>query len=236
MPNFIIPGLENYFGSKGGNGVYQQIISHITPHKVFVVPFLGHCAITRNITPADILILNDASEKVITQWSYYFLRSNIYKFTDVGHYQIFELKENKKTDDLLRKSPSIIIISKDDALHFIPKTLPEILKKYKVLSKDVFVYQDPPYPFSSRKNKKDVYEHEMYDYEHDELLSINMKMNYNTILSSYENELYDTTLENWNTHEFSAQTRNGKALEKIYYNYSLNDGLLYDYSFLEGIP
>ena len=67
MP-FAIPALEGYFGGKGGSGVYQQIINIIPPHDTLVVPFLGHCGITRNIKPCSNWYLNDIDRDVVDEW------------------------------------------------------------------------------------------------------------------------------------------------------------------------
>ena len=64
----VIHGLEGYPGCKGGAGVYQQIRSHLPKCKTLYVPFLGHCAITRNIKLPETLILNDMNLEVIHRW------------------------------------------------------------------------------------------------------------------------------------------------------------------------
>jgi site-specific DNA-adenine methylase len=66
--SFKIPSLEGYFGGKAGSGTYQQIINIIPPHRVFGVPFLGHCGITRNIKKASVTILNDFDSTVTDAW------------------------------------------------------------------------------------------------------------------------------------------------------------------------
>ena len=71
----VIPGLEGYPGCKGGAGVYQQIISHIPKCETLYIPFLGHCAITRNINRPRRLILNDKDPIVVDAWTEELLRS-----------------------------------------------------------------------------------------------------------------------------------------------------------------
>ena len=72
----------------------------------------------------------------------------------------------------------------------------------------------------------------MNDTQHQDLLSINLRMPYKALLSTYDNNLYNTTLESWNKHSFGVGTRKGKAVETVYYNYDLSNGLLHDYSYL----
>lgn len=63
-----IPGLSNYLGSKGGMGTAERIINLISPHDTLVIPFAGHCAITRKMRwPARVLI-NDLDPTVVDAW------------------------------------------------------------------------------------------------------------------------------------------------------------------------
>ena len=64
----VIYGLENYPGCKGAAGVYQNIISHIPKCDTLIVPFLGHCAITRDIKRPKCLISNDLDPFVYACW------------------------------------------------------------------------------------------------------------------------------------------------------------------------
>lgn len=222
-----VPGLENYNGCKGGNGVYQQIISLIPPHKILVVPFLGHCGISRNIAPADILICVDASVHVIETWKNYLIQNLIYTFRDDISYYTFI-----KSKNTLGNLPNLILLHKDDALHFLPNVLPGIIYKYTDTPEQVLIYQDPPYPKFSRKGKRDLYEFEMTDLQHEQLLSMNKKMMSNILISTYDNNMYDINLKGWNKYSFTSSTRSGIAIETVYYNYKIGDGKLHDYRFL----
>lgn len=68
MKPLRIPGLDTYFGGKGGAGVYQQIINRIPPCDTLVVPFLGNCAVTRHIRRPSHLRLNDADPRIVALW------------------------------------------------------------------------------------------------------------------------------------------------------------------------
>ncbi len=59
---------ETYFGGKGGDGVYQNIINCIRPHQVFISPFLGHCAVMRFKKPARRSVGIDLDPAVIEVW------------------------------------------------------------------------------------------------------------------------------------------------------------------------
>lgn len=220
----FIPELKNYNGCKGGNGVYQQIISLIPPHKVLVIPFLGHCGIVRNIAPASILIGIDASEKVINSWKKYLIQDLLYVYKD-DSCNILIKTENSKGN-----LSGIIHLYQEDALMFLNKKLRYHISKYK---DDTVLYLDPPYPFSTRKSTQKLYQYEFTDEQHVHMLSMITKMiDKKIVISTYDNSLYSNSLKNWNKHSFPVGTRNGRATETIYYNFSINDGLLHDYRYL----
>lgn len=60
--------IRNYFGSKNGAGVSQQIINEIRPHDIYLELFLGSGAIYLNKKPASISIINDIDPKVVKLW------------------------------------------------------------------------------------------------------------------------------------------------------------------------
>ena len=59
---------QNYFGSKNGSGVYQQIINQIRPHDVYMELFAGSGAIVQYKKPAAETIISDIDEKVYNAW------------------------------------------------------------------------------------------------------------------------------------------------------------------------
>ena len=92
----------------------------------------------------------------------------------------------------------------------------ELIKRYD--DKDTLLYLDPPYPQILRK--KNIYKHEMTDEQHEELLSVIQKSKSNIIISSYDNELYNTRLSDWNTAIRPTIAQMGlHRIEKIYMNY-----------------
>lgn len=60
---------DSYLGGKGCAGTYQQIINLIPPCNTLVIPFLGNCAITRNIRLPEHVLLNDIDGEVVKAWS-----------------------------------------------------------------------------------------------------------------------------------------------------------------------
>ena len=63
-----IPGLEHYFGGKGGSGTYQAIINHIPPHDCYIEPFLGAGSIMKHKKPATVSIGIDMDGEVVDFW------------------------------------------------------------------------------------------------------------------------------------------------------------------------
>lgn len=183
----------SYFGGKGGNGTYQSIINEIPPHDTLIIPFAGNCAITRNIKPANMTILNDIDPEVIKRWA---------------------------NDYIPNKD---LILSNKDFRRFF--------SSYKFLP-DNFIYCDPPYLKSSRKSNADVYNFEMSDRDHIDLLQIIIKLNCNVAISSLPNKLYDEYLHGWRKVEYKNITRRGLVIESLYCNYNIIDGALHDYNFL----
>jgi DNA adenine methylase len=63
-----------------------------------------------------------------------------------------------------------------------------------------FFYCDPPYYHPTRA-AQDVYDHEMSEAEHRQLLEVLRQVRGKVILSGYANELYGRALANWQRHE-----------------------------------
>lgn len=102
------------------------------------------------------------------------------------------------------------------------------------IGNDTFIYLDPPYRMDSRKSKQKLYNFEMSDSQHIDLLEQAIKMtDYKIMISHYPNPVYDDYLSDWKTVDFLSKTRNGMAWERIYMNYELT-GELHDYRFIGG--
>ena len=65
-----VAAYENgYTGGKESAGTYQKIINEIRPFDLLIVPFLGHCAITRNIDLKGAKVIGiDINPNVINAW------------------------------------------------------------------------------------------------------------------------------------------------------------------------
>ena len=191
---------KNYFGSKNGSGVYQQIINQIRPHDVYIELCAGSGAIAQFKKPAPSkTFINDISDKVVQAWK----SSTI----DIPNCEVLQMD----AAELLQ------IFCFDQRLKYV-------------------VYIDPPYPMDSRRSSRDVYDHEMTDQQHIELLKAVLSLAGNTnidfVISTYSNPIYSEMLKGWNLHTFQAQTRKGLATEYLYMNYFDHSGLLHQYDYL----
>lgn len=70
----------------------------------------------------------------------------------------------------------------------------ELIERYN--TEDVFIYADPPYLHGTRKNY--LYKHEMTDANHKELLDVLVRHKGKVLLSGYDNDMYNNTLQGWN--------------------------------------
>lgn len=59
---------SSYLGGKSGSGVYQRIINLMSPHQVYMEPFLGGGAILKRKLPAQLNIGLDLDPDVIACW------------------------------------------------------------------------------------------------------------------------------------------------------------------------
>lgn len=83
-----------------------------------------------------------------------------------------------------------------------------------------FVYCDPPYVMSSRRQGAKLYRHEYSDDDHRRLIAALVRLPCPVMVSGYSSPLYDDSpLSTWRTETFNAMTRRGSAVEQIWMNY-----------------
>lgn len=99
-----------------------------------------------------------------------------------------------------------------------------------VHSKDTFIFLDPPYLHSTRPNRTELYEFEMTDDEHIQLLATVLQLNCNVMIIHPKCELYDTYLKDWNKVEVKIRYNQKLSIEYLYMNYKPTE--LQDYQFL----
>ncbi len=83
---------------------------------------------------------------------------------------------------------------------------------------NVLMYIDPPYLLSTRSNR--IYKHEMKDEDHEALLEVLLQNKARIILSGYDNQLYNSILQEWHKESINCTAEGGRAaVETIWMNY-----------------
>ncbi|MCI8374898.1 MAG: DNA adenine methylase [Lachnospiraceae bacterium] len=94
----------------------------------------------------------------------------------------------------------------------------ELINRYD--TEDVFLYVDPPYLHSTRKNY--LYRYEMKDADHKELLKALVSHPGKVLLSGYDNDLYNDMLPGWYKVQKKTQAEAGKIrTETLWMNYKI---------------
>ena len=92
----------------------------------------------------------------------------------------------------------------------------KLIKRYN--RKETLLYLDPPYLLDTRSKR--IYQHEMTDEDHIELLRIIQEFKGKAIVSGYESEMYNSTLKGWHKEKKKVNTEmGGSATEVIWMNY-----------------
>ncbi|MFQ9923760.1 MAG: DNA adenine methylase [Beduini sp.] len=113
------------------------------------------------------------------------------------------------------------VLENDDAIN--------IIKKYN--NPDVFIYCDPPYVLSTRKEH--LYKHDMTDEQHIELLRTLKEHKGKVLISCYNEEIYSKELAGWHKETIETAAERGKRTECLYMNY-LPQPSLFDIGELNG--
>ena len=106
------------------------------------------------------------------------------------------------------------------------------LANYKFTGNE-FVYADPPYLMSTRRQHRQLYRWELATESlHLELLTVLKSLPCKVMISGYRSDLYDRELAGWEVETFEAVTRGGgMATEYLWMNYP-RPIALHDYRYL----
>lgn len=117
--------------------------------------------------------------------------SNLYR----NGFRSSQQKTSPYTTKEWRNLPERLIAASKRLLNAQIENLPaeEVIKRYN--TPDVFMYIDPPYLHSTRKNY--LYKHEMSDEEHEGLLDLIKNHPGKIIISGYDSKLYNSYLKGW---------------------------------------
>lgn len=233
-----------YPGGKAASGTYQQIINLIPPHRVYIETHLGGGAIARAKRPAAVNILIDLDAAAIAAFgdtcrhpspfpaipdpiatpgdasatpNPAILASSI-ESDDTGPHRHPWRGGPTPPDSAIVATPAgngdtrcTFHLLNTDALAF--------LRSYPFQG-DEFVYCDPPYLLSTRRQHRPIYRCELSEADHVALLACLLSLPCKVMLSGYYSDLYAAALKGWHTHTFEAVTRGGSmATEWLWMNY-----------------
>ncbi len=126
-----------------------------------------------------------------------------------------------RTSEAWNNLPETLILASIRLKQAQNENLPaeELIKRYN--TKDVFIYCDPPYLPGIRKGY--LYENEMSEEDHIDLLKLLQKHPGKILLSGYENELYNEFLKGWYKVKKDATAEHGLSrIEVLWMNYEKN--------------
>lgn len=117
---------------------------------------------------------------------------------------------------VIRDNPNEII----EQIMFTPFSIEEyhnsrIINEHD--NEDVFIYCDPPYVLSTRKEH--LYNYDMTDEQHIELLEVLKRHKGKILISGYDNKLYNKMLKNWHKETIVTSSERGKRIECLWMNY-----------------
>jgi DNA adenine methylase len=193
---------KGYRGNKGVLGLYQFIINRIPQCNTIVELFAGSGAITEKILSTAVTDEN-----------------NCWHLGNGSLVRTILNDCNPGTTDILKKKfqyPTKIYTL--NALQFLSSVMPGLT--------DVFIYADPPYQLSTRGSQRRIYEYEMSDSDHVQLLQAAVTVNCNWMISHYKCDLYDSMLPGWTKEKFKVSYHGKVKEECIYYNYEKPSKLL----------
>lgn len=198
-------GRDSYFGGKAGAGVVQTLINHVPPHDVLVIPFAGHCALSRTIQPCQALLLCDLDDDVRDWWQGRLPDHSKFMHTD-GLVMLEEMSSDAES------SGGVLGCRADR----------------------VCVYCDPPYKLSTRTSVA-RYRHDWTDDDHRRFLHVATRLSAtgtSLLISHYRNTMYDHALRAWNRTDFTGHSRGGPRTERLYFSFEVTD--LHDFRFYGG--
>jgi len=232
-----------YDGGKAGAGIAQTIINQIPPHEIYIEPFLGDGAVIRRKKPARRNVGIEIDGQVLAAWigdelpglelhccdgiewlrhafHLYRLPSFLLSAARPG---LPAIAARKRVAARAAKSS---VVSRAENPAKDPAAVSPIV------AAEAFIYADPPYLRSTRRNKGKMYRHELSDADHLKLLATLKALPCMVAVSGYYSEMYAAELAGWRTLRFWNQTRVGRAEEWLWMNYPEPVGRLHDARFL----
>lgn len=154
--------------------------------------------------------IEKARRFLIQCWQGHGFRTNSYKVgwrNDVqGREKAYALSNWYRLPDWIMKSTERL---KEVQIENRPAV--EVIRRHK--NKKVLIYADPPYLLETRTGKQ--YKHEMDKEDHIELLETLLKHPGPVILSGYDSNLYDDSLDGWHKENIDNLAEHGKKRKEV---------------------
>lgn len=208
---------DSYFGGKGAEGIWQWHINNTPPHRVRIVPFAGHCFLSRKMAGCEQIVLCDLDAEVIDWW-----RSS-------GQLPPNAVLHHGCGLELIRSTLS-------PGLSSLPAGSPEtslvanIVRNGDGISREsVFVYVDSPYHPDTRTSRH-RYPFDMGAEQHSRMIEFLSQLDVPVMVCGYAHPEYNATFGDWIRKTQNAMTRGGPRTEVIWMNYQTT--ALHDYRWL----
>lgn len=131
--------------------------------------------------------------------------------------------------------PGIIVIN-GDATRLLRRLVRSYIARYGFARSRIFIYVDPPYLFSTRKQKGKLYKKEFgTTAQHKRLLKLLKSLKEfgcMIMLSGYWSQLYEDQLSDWRVITYNSVTRSGEVAKEYLWMSYPEPVALQDYSYL----
>jgi hypothetical protein len=203
---------DSYFGGKAGAGVWQTIVNRIPPHDCLIVPFAGHCAVSRFIRPCRRLILCDADPEVCTWWD-----SRLPDHGEIHHCDGIEflrfhfgLTARASTDPATpaAAAPAGVDESGGEVLGFPTDR--------------IVVFCDPPYHLETRTSAT-RYRCDFDAADQVRYLEVATRIPAAVLACGYRHQDLDAAFRDWSRTDYQAMTRGGLRTESLWQNFETTD-------------
>lgn len=197
-----------YPGGKGGAGVAQRIINQMPPHDAYCEPFLGGGAVMRSKRPAGFNTGIDIDPVPVEAAC---------RLAAAG-----EWRRQTSGSDGDGGARATFEFRVGDGIEYL-----ERLRYGGAL----FVYCDPPYLMSTRRQHRPMYRCELSAADHARFIGAVLRLRCMVAVSGYPSEMYNQALSSWRVVRYRAMTHGGPATECLWMNYPA-PVRLHDYGYL----